>query len=58
MFLDVDDTIIEVHGHQKQGSGYGYSGGRGINAFLATVKTDAPAPIIVGQRLRRGACRG
>ena len=24
--------------------------------FLATVKTDASAPIIVGQRLRRGAC--
>jgi hypothetical protein len=23
-FLDVDDTIIEVHGHAKQGSGYGY----------------------------------
>jgi len=56
VFLDVDDTIIEVHGHQKQGSGYGYSGVRGINAFLATVKTDASAPIIVGQRLRRGAC--
>ena len=56
VFLDIDDTIIEVHGHQKQGSGYGYSGVRGINAFLATVKTDASAPIIVGQRLRRGAC--
>jgi hypothetical protein len=23
-FVDVDDTIIEVHGHAKQGSGYGY----------------------------------
>jgi hypothetical protein len=56
VFLDIDDTIIEVHGHQKQGSGYGYSGVDGINAFLATVKTDASAPIIVGQRLRRGAC--
>ncbi len=22
-FLDVDDTIIEVHGHQKQGAGFG-----------------------------------
>ncbi|MCR2512046.1 IS1380 family transposase, partial [Salmonella enterica] len=28
VFLDVDDTIIEVHGYQKQGSGYGYSGVR------------------------------
>lgn len=56
VFLDVDDTIIEVHGHQKQGSGYGYSGVRGINAILATVRTAASAPIILGQRLRRGAC--
>ena len=56
VFLDVDDTIIEVHGHQKQGSGYGYSGVRGINALLAIVSTATTAPIIVGQRLRRGAC--
>jgi hypothetical protein len=56
VFLDIDDTLIEVNGHQKQGSGYGYSGVRGINAFLTTVKTDASAPIIVGQGLRRGAC--
>ncbi|MEO6999258.1 MAG: hypothetical protein ABI112_14350, partial [Terracoccus sp.] len=25
-FLDVNDTILEVHGHQKQGAGLGYSG--------------------------------
>lgn len=56
IFLDIDDTIIEVHGYQKQGSGYGYSGVRGLDAFLATVKTDLSAPIIIGQRLRRGAC--
>ena len=55
VFLDVDDTIIQVHGHPKQGSGYGYSGVRGINALLATVKTSTSAPIIIGQRLRRGA---
>jgi len=24
--VDIDDTIIEVHGYAKQGSGYGYSG--------------------------------
>jgi len=33
VFVDVDDTIIEVHGHSKQGSGYGYSGVRGLNAL-------------------------
>ncbi|MDI9978200.1 IS1380 family transposase, partial [Rhodococcus sp. IEGM 1307] len=25
VLVDIDDTIIEVHGHGKQGSGYGYS---------------------------------
>ena len=35
--LDVDDTIIEVHGHAKQGAGFGYSGVRGLNALLATL---------------------
>ena len=56
VFVDVDDTIIEVHGYGKQGSGYGYSGVRGLNALLATVKTSASAPVIIAQRLRKGAC--
>ncbi|QSE80244.1 IS1380 family transposase [Rhodococcus koreensis] len=56
IMVDIDDTIIEVHGHGKQGSGYGYSGVRGLNALLATVTTDTCAPVIIGQRLRRGAC--
>ena len=55
VFVDVDDTIIEVHGHQKQGAGFGYSGVRGINALLATVSTEPTAPVIVAQRLRKGA---
>jgi hypothetical protein len=29
VLVDIDDTIIEVHGPGKQGSGYGYSGVRG-----------------------------
>jgi hypothetical protein len=37
--LDVDDTIIEVHGYAKQGAGFGYSGVRGLNALLATLAT-------------------
>ncbi|MGH3587395.1 MAG: IS1380 family transposase, partial [Pseudonocardia sp.] len=56
VLVDIDDTIIEVHGHGKQGSGYGYSGVRGLNALLATVTTDTCAPVILTQRLRRGAC--
>jgi hypothetical protein len=54
--VDVDDTIIEVHGYAKQGSGYGYSGVRGLNALLATVTTADAAPVIVAQRLRKGSC--
>ncbi len=56
VMLDIDDTIIEVHGYTKQGSGYGYSGVRGLNALLATVSTNQSAPVIVAQRLRRGSC--
>jgi hypothetical protein len=56
VLVDVDDTIIEVHGHAKQGSGYGYSGVRGLNALIATVTTAGSAPVIVAQRLRKGSC--
>ena len=49
-------TIKEVHGYQKQGSGYGYSGVRGLNALIGTVTTGEAAPVIVGSRLRKGAC--
>jgi hypothetical protein len=56
VLVDIDDTIIEVHGHAKQGSGYGYSGVRGCNALITTVTTGRAAPVIAGQRLRKGAC--
>src|SRR4051794_30956494 len=53
--VDVDDTVIEVHGHAKQGAGFGYSGVRGLNALLATVTTGRCAPVVVAQRLRKGS---
>ena len=56
VMVDIDDTIIEVHGYAKQGSGYGYSGVRGLNAILATLTTNQGAPVIVAQRLRKGSC--
>ena len=56
VMLEIDDTIIEVHGYPRQGSGYGYSGVRGLNALLAVVSTTQSAPVIVAQRLRRGSC--
>src|SRR5207253_6366064 len=55
VLVDVDDTIIEVHGYAKQGAGFGYSGVRGLNALLATVTTPHSAPVIVAQRLRKGS---
>ncbi len=56
VLVDVDDTVIEVHGYAKQGAGFGYSGVRGLNALLATVATPDAAPLVVAQRLRKGSC--
>ena len=56
VFVDVDDTVVEVHGHAKQGAGFGYNKVRGLNALLATVTIPGVAPVIVAQRLRKGAC--
>src|SRR4051794_350499 len=53
--VDLDDTIVEVHGYSKQGAAFGYSGVRGLNALLATVSTDQVAPVIAAQRLRKGS---
>ena len=56
VLVDVDDSIVEVHGHAKQGAGFGYSGVRGLNMLLATASTTRQAPVIVAQRLRKGSC--
>ena len=55
VLLDIDDTMIEVHGYAKQGAAFGYSGVRGLNALLATVSTAQVAPVIAAQRLRKGS---
>jgi len=55
VFVDVDDTIVEVHGYAKQGAGFGYSGVRGLNALLATVSAVGFAPVVIAQRLRKGS---
>ena len=55
-FVDVDDTVVEVHGHAKQGAGFGYNQVRGLNVLLATLTSPDTAPVIVAQRLRRGGC--
>lgn len=56
VLVDIDDSIIEVHGHSKQGAGFGYTGTRGLNALIATVTTAQAAPVIAAQRLRKGSC--
>ena len=53
--VDVDDTVIEVHGYAKQGAGFGYTGVRGLNALLATVTAPWSAPVVIAQRLRKGS---
>ena len=55
-FVDVDDTVIQVHGHAKQGAGFGYTRIHGLNALLATLTTAESAPLVVAQRLRKGSC--
>lgn len=55
VLVDLDDTIVEVHGYAKQGAGFGYSGVRGLNALLATICTEQAAPVIAAQRLRKGS---
>ena len=54
VLVDIDDTIIEVHGYAKQGAGFGYTRVRGLNVILGTASTAESAPVVVGQRLRRG----
>jgi hypothetical protein len=53
-FLDVDDTVREVHGYAKQSAAFGYSKVRGLNIQLATISTPLAAPVIAQARLRAG----
>ena len=54
-FIDVDDTIREVHGYAKQGAGYGYTGVRGLNIQLAALSSPVTAPVVARARLRKGS---
>src|SRR5664280_919147 len=54
-YLDMDDTVRSTFGYAKQGTGYGYTGVKGLNALLATVSTPSSAPVIVATRLRKGS---
>lgn len=53
-FIDVDDTVRQVHGYAKQGAAYGYTGKRGLSIQVATISTPLAAPVIGRARLRKG----
>ncbi|GGK55674.1 hypothetical protein GCM10011509_00010 [Ornithinimicrobium pekingense] len=53
-YLDVDDTIRATHGYAKQGTGYGYTGVKGLNVQVATLSTPTTAPVLAATRLRKG----
>ena len=55
VFVDIDDTIKEVHGHQKGGAGFGYTKVRGLNAMMSTISTPRSAPVIAEFSLRKGS---
>ena len=52
LVIDVDTFVGEVHGHAKQGAGYGYTGKLGYHPLLAT---RADTSEVLHVRLRKGA---
>lgn len=54
-YVDIDDTVKATYGYAKQGTGYGYSGVKGLNALIATASTPTSAPMITATRLRKGS---
>ena len=55
--VDIDDTIIEVHGYAKQGVGLRLlRGPRPQRAARHRLHRRQRAPVIVAQRLRKGSC--
>lgn len=52
LVVDLDSTICEVHGHQKQGAAYGYTRCLGYHPLLATRATTGE---ILFSRMRKGS---
>ena len=55
VFVDIDDSVVPVYSARKHGAGIGYTGVRGVNMLLAVASTTASPPVIVANRLRKGA---
>lgn len=52
VMVDVDSTICEVHGHQKQGAAYGYTRVLGYHPLIATL---ADGGDVIHVRMRKGS---
>ncbi len=52
LVIDIDSTITEVHGHAKQGAGYGYTRRLGYHPLLAT---RADTGEVLHARMRKGS---
>ena len=52
LVIDIDSTITEVHGHHKQGAGYGYTRRLGYHPLLAT---RADTGEVLHARMRKGS---
>lgn len=52
LVIDIDSTICEVHGYQKQGAGYGYTKTKGLHPLVA-VRADTGE--ILHVRFRKGS---
>ena len=52
MTIDLDSTIVEVHGHDKQGAAYGYTKKLGYHPLVAT---RADSGEVLHARLRKGS---
>jgi len=55
VMVDIDDTVVPVFSARKQGAAIGYTKTRGLDALLVTVSSESFAPVIVGDRLRKGS---
>ncbi len=52
MFIDLDSTVVQVHGHDKQGAAYGYTRVLGYHPLLAT---RADTGEVLHGRMRKGS---
>lgn len=57
VLVDLDDTIRQTHGYQKQAAAYGYNNTKGLNAMITAISTAKTAPLITTAGLRRGNVR-